>query len=197
MTTISVIVGSIRQGRFSELPAKWIFEHLKKREGVDARLLDLKEFPLPFFDAPMAPAWPGRPPYEHPEVQRWTAAIAGSDAYVFVTPEYNFGASGVLKNAIDWVYPEWNRKACAFVSFGGAGGARAVQQLRENVIELQMAPIRTSVHIPAATLRAYFQGADVQKNLADSDSNAQAMIDELLWWTEALQTARAKSKRSD
>jgi len=99
MTVISVIVGSTREGRFSEKPAKWI---LKKREGVDARLLDLRDFPMPFFDQPATPAMPGGPRYKDEVVQRWTAAVAQSDGFVIVTPEYNYGASAVLKNAIDW-----------------------------------------------------------------------------------------------
>jgi hypothetical protein len=94
MTVISVIVGSTREGRFSEKPAKWILQHLKKRNGVDARLLDLRDFPLPFFDEPVPPATPGRPPYKNEVVQRWTEAIAQSDGFVFVTPEYNYGLSG-------------------------------------------------------------------------------------------------------
>jgi NAD(P)H-dependent FMN reductase len=118
MTVISVIVGSTREGRFSEKPAKWILQHLKKREGVDARLLDLRDFPMPFFDQPATPATPGRLPYKNEVVQRWTAAIEQSDGFVFVTPEYNYGPSAVLKNAIDWVYPEWNRKAAGL--FAGA-----------------------------------------------------------------------------
>jgi NAD(P)H-dependent FMN reductase len=136
MPVISVIVGSTREGRFSEKPAHWILQHLKKREGVDARLLDLRDFPMPFFDQPVPPAMPGRPPYKGEIVQRWTAAIAESDGFIFVTPEYNYGPSAVLKNAIDWVYPEWNRKAAGFVSYGGTMGARSVQQLRETAIEL-------------------------------------------------------------
>jgi NAD(P)H-dependent FMN reductase len=91
MTVISVIVGSTREGRFSEKPAKWILHHLKKRDGVDARLLDLRDFPMPFFDQPVTPATPGRPAFENEVVQRWTAAIAQSDGFVFVTPEYNYG----------------------------------------------------------------------------------------------------------
>jgi len=155
MMTISVIVGSTRQGRFSEKPAQWILRELQKREGIEARLLDLRDFPMPFFDQPMPPAMPGRPAYEHDMVRKWTAQIAASDGFVFVTPEYNYGTSAVLKNAIDWVYPEWNRKAAAFVSYGSAMGARAVQQLRETAIEIQMAPIRSSVHIPVVTLWAH------------------------------------------
>ena len=191
MTVISVIVGSTRQGRFSEKPAKWILQHLKKRDGVDARLLDLRDFPMPFFDQPATPAMPGRPPYTNEVVQRWTAAIAQSDGFVFVTPEYNYGPSAVLKNAIDWVYPEWNRKAVGFVSYGSAMGARSVQQLRETAIELQLAPIRSSVHIPVATLWAHYQGGDVDAGLAELEAPAGALIDDLLWWTAALKTARA------
>jgi NAD(P)H-dependent FMN reductase len=190
MMAMSVIVGSTRQGRFSEHPARWILQHLQKRDRIDARLLDLRDFPMPFFDQAVSPAAPGRAPYENAVVQRWTAAIGASDGFVFVTPEYNYGPSAVLKNAIDWVYPEWNRKAAAFVSYGGALGARSVQQLRETVIELQMAPVRSSVHIPVTTRWAHFQGGDVDKGLAELETQAQKMIDDLLWWTMALQTAR-------
>jgi NAD(P)H-dependent FMN reductase len=190
MTVISVIVGSTRQGRFSEKPAQWIFQHLKKRGDVEARLLDLRDFPMPFFDQAVPPASPGRPPYENEIVKKWTAAIGASDGFIFVTPEYNYGPPAVLKNAIDWVYPEWNRKAAAFVSYGGAMGARSVQQLRETAIEVQLAPIRSSVHIPVATLMAHFQGGDVDKGLAELETPAKVMIDDLLWWTTALKAAR-------
>ena len=191
MTVISVIVGSIRQARFSEKPAHLVLDHLKNRAGIETRLLDLRNFPMPFFDQPVPPAMPGRAPYENEVVQRWTAEIARSDGFVFVTPEYNYGPPAVLKNALDWVYPEWNRKAAAFVSYGGAAGTRSVQQLRETAIELQLAPVRSSVHIPAAVLWAHFQGGDVNAGLAELEAQAKAMIDDLLWWTAALKTARA------
>jgi len=193
MTVISVIVGSTREGRFSERPAQWFLRQLQKRAEVEARLLDLRDFPMPFFDQPATPAMPGRAPFKHEVVQRWTAAIGQSDGFVFVTPEYNYGTSAVLKNAIDWVYPEWNRKAAAFVSYGSAMGARAVQQLREALIELQAAPIRTSVHIPVATLWAHYTGGNVEAGLAELEVNAEAMVDDLLWWTEALKTARNRA----
>ena len=193
MTIISVIVGSTRQGRFSERPAQWILQHLQMRDGIEARLLDLREFPMPFFEERSPPAKP-HPPYENEVVRRWTAAIAASDGFVFVTPEYNYGPAAVLKNAIDWVYPEWNRKAAGFVSYGGAGGVRSVQQLREVLVELQMAPIRSSVHIPVQTLWAHFQGGDVDNGLAELGGAAKGMIDDLLWWTAALKTARSAAK---
>jgi NAD(P)H-dependent FMN reductase len=96
----------------------------------------------------------------------------------------------VLKNAIDWVYPEWNRKAAAFVSYGSAMGARAIQQLRLTAIEIQLAPIRSSVHVPVSTLMAHYQGGDVAKGLAELEVAANKMIDDLLWWTLALKSAR-------
>jgi len=190
MTIISVIVGSTRQGRFSEKPAQWIFQQLKNRGGIDAQLLDLRDFPMPFFDQPLPPAMPGRPPYENEVVKKWTAEIARSDGFIIVTPEYNYGPSAVLKNALDWVYPEWNHKAVAFVSYGSAMGARGIQQLRLTAIELQLAPVRSSVHIPVATLWAHFQGGDVDAGLAELEASAKTMIDDLLWWTEALKAAR-------
>ena len=196
MTVISVIVGSTREGRFSEKPARWILQHLKKRAGVDARLLDLRAFSMPFFDQPLTPAMPGRPAFEHEVVQKWTTAIGESDGFIFVTPEYNYGTSAVLKNAIDWVYPEWHRKAASFVSYGSAAGVRAVQQLRETMIELQIAPIRSSVHIPVATLWAHYQGGDVEAGLAELAAPAEAMIDDLLWWTETLKAERENTSRA-
>ena len=193
MTVISVIVGSTRQGRFSEKPAQWILQHLQKRSDVDARLLDLRDFPMPFFDQPVSPATPGRAPYEHEVVKKWTAAIAESDGFVFVTPEYNYGPAAVLKNALDWVYPEWNRKAAAFVSYGSALGARSVQQLREAAIELQLAPVHAAVYIPVATLWAHYKGGDVGAGLAELEAAAGKMIDDLLWWTAALKAARGSA----
>src|ERR1700745_1321197 len=193
MTTISVIVGSTRHGRFSEKPAHWILQHLQERDGIEARLLDLRDFPMPFFDQPLPPAMPGRPPYEHDLVKNGTEHMSPSAGFMFVTPEYNYGPSAVLKNAIDWVYPEWNRKAAGFVSYGSAMGARSVQQLRETAIEVQLAPIRSSVHIPVATLWAHYQGGDVDAGLAELEAPARTLIDDLLWCTAALKKARASA----
>ncbi len=108
MMTISVIIGSTRQGRFSERPAQWILQELGKRDAIETRLLDLREFPMPFFDQPLPPAMPGRPPYENDVVKKWTGHIAASDGFVFVTPEYNYGPSAVLKNANPLgAFPGW------------------------------------------------------------------------------------------
>jgi NAD(P)H-dependent FMN reductase len=191
MTTVSIIISSTREGRFGDKPGRWIHEHLARRPGVSAKLLDLRDFPMPFFDQAALPAMPGRPAYPHEAVQRWTAAIGASDAFVIVAAEYNYGPPAVLKNALDWVYAEWNRKPVGFVSYGGTGGVRSVQQLREVAVELQMAPIRNSVHLPRETLMAHFTGGDVPGALAASDGDAHKMLDDLLWWTNALKAARA------
>ena len=193
MTTISVIVGSTRPGRFSEKPARWIFRHLEKRAEVEARLLDLRDFPLPFFDQPVPPAMPGRPPYEHEVVKRWTAEIGRADGFIIVSPEYNYGPPAVLKNALDWVYPEWNRKAVGFVSYGSALGARGVLQLRTTAIELQLAPVRSVVHVPTAALWTHFNGGDVEGALEELAGQAGVLIDDLLWWANALKSARGRS----
>ena len=109
-----------------------------------------------------------------------------------VTPEYNHGTSGVLKNALDWVYQEWNNKPVAFVSYGGVGGARAVEQLRLNTIELQMAPIRTAVHIPGEQyFQVLFGKMDAKELFASVSKQAEGMITQLLWWTKALKNARS------
>src|ERR1700737_3676738 len=192
MTVISVIVGSTRQSRFSEKPAQWIFQHLKKRD-VDARLLDLHDFPMPFFDGAVPPGMPGHAAYENEVVKKWTAAIGASDGFIFVAPEYNYGPPAVLKNAIDWVYPEWNRKAAGFVSYGSAVGARSVQQLRETAIAFPLPAVRTCLYIPVATLWAHYQGGDVDAGLAELEAPAGRLIDDLLWWTAALKTARASA----
>ena len=147
-TKIQVILGSTRQNRFSEKPGLYIIDELKKKESVEVELVDLRDWPLPFFDAPSSPAaLKGNYPYEI--VKKWGTVIDGADGYIMVTPEYNHGYPAVLKNAIDWLFTEWKDKPVGFVSYGNVGGARAIEQLRQVVIELQMLPIRNAIHIPS------------------------------------------------
>ncbi len=190
MSNIAIIIGSTREGRFADIPARWIEHALRQRPGVTARLLDLRDFPMPFFEEALSPARLGPEGYQNEVVRRWTAEIAASDAFIIVTPEYNHGYPAVLKNALDYVYKEWNRKPVAFVSYGALSGARAVQQLKEVAIELQMAPIRNNVSIPVQSLMAFYQGGDVESTLVALDDSANAMIDDLLWWTDALAADR-------
>ena len=136
---IKVIVGSTRANRFSEKPAQWIFEMAQKRSDLDVELLDLRDYPLPFFEEPLPPGF-AKDNYDNPLVIKWREKIREADGFILVTPEYNHGYPAVLKNALDYVYHVWGRKAVAFVSWGGTGGTRGVEQLRLVTIELDMKP---------------------------------------------------------
>ncbi len=187
---IKVIAGSTREGRFSDKAAAWVAEEIKKKKEVAVEVLDLRDYEMPFFNEPISPSFK-QEPYKNEAVARFTKKIEEGDAFVIVTPEYNHGTSGVLKNALDWVYPEWNNKPVAFVSYGGVGGARAVEQLRLNVIELQMAPIRNAVHIPGEQyFQVIFGKMDAKELFASLAGQVEAMTTQLLWWTRALKNAR-------
>jgi NAD(P)H-dependent FMN reductase len=157
---------------------------------LSAELIDLRDWPLPFFNEPVPPIT-GR---YAPEAQAWAAKVGEADGFVFVTPEYNFGYPAVLKNALDHIYHEWNNKPVSFVGYGGAaGGSRAIQQLREVVVELQMAPIRAGIAIPFA--RRLFDESGAIKD-ESYDARANALLDDLMWWTRALKVARAEKLAS-
>lgn len=188
---IPVIVGSTREGRFSDTAAKWIAGRLEQFPDVSAPIIDLRDYDLPFFNEPVGPSMK-QAPYTHPEVVRFTEEINKGDVFVIVAPEYNRGPTAVLKNAMDWVFQEWNKKPVAFVSYGSVGGARAVEQLRLNAIELQMAPIRNAVHIPGKDYFGMrFGGTPTQEEMfASVEKAADTMSQELLWWGRALKVAR-------
>src|SRR5258708_23359822 len=142
MLKVGIITGSIRQNRKSLDVAKWVLEAAQKRDDAEYELVDIKDFELPLLDEPMPPSM-GR--YQQPHTKRWAAKIASLDAFVFVSPEYNHGIPAALKNAIDFLFAEWKDKAAGFVSYGGAGGARAVAQLRLVVARVQIATVRHQV----------------------------------------------------
>lgn len=145
---ITVILGSIREGRAGEKVAKWFMEALKDSAHAQLELLDLRDYPLPLF-ADATPPSMRQGPHANAAVQKWLDKIAAADGFIIITPEYNHGYPGPLKNAIDYVYAEWNGKPVGFVSYGGlAAGSRAVEQLREVAVELQMIPVREQVMIP-------------------------------------------------
>ena len=190
---IKVIAGSTREGRFSDKAAVWIAEEISKQEGVAVEVLDLRDYDIPFFNEPMSPSFK-QEPYKNEAVARFTKKIEEGDAFVIVTPEYNHGTSGVLKNALDWVYQEWNNKPVAFVSYGSVGGARAVEQLRLNAIELHMAPIRNAVHIPGEQyFQVLFGKMDAKELFASVSKQAEGMIAQLLWWARALKNAQVNT----
>ena len=164
---------------------------------MQAELVDLRDYPLPFFDAPVSPArFQGRPP--NPGAAAWASNVAEADGYVIVTPEYNHGYPGVLKNALDRAFVEWNNKPVGFVSYGSVGGARVVEQLRLVAIELEMAPIRFAVHLPPEVYRAMMNlEVPVDRNLFQLiQPAADRMIDQLLWWANALKSARLTGSRT-
>ena len=144
---IHVIIGSTRQNRFSDKPAHYILDELNKEIGVQAELIDLRDWPLPFYNESGAPLML-KGNYTNELAKKWAAKVGEADGYIMVTPEYNHGYTAVLKNAIDWVYAEWTKKPIGFVGYGNAGGARAIEQLRQVVVELQMYPIKNAIHIP-------------------------------------------------
>ena len=182
---IHVILGSTREGRAGEQVARWVADLAAQRSDVDIELVDLRDFPLPFFDSPVSPK---RALSDDPRVQAWAAKVAEADGYVFVTPEYNYGYPAVLKNALDHLYYQWNDKPVGFVGYGGiAGGIRAVQQLRQVVVELGLAQVRTQVLIPKVF--AAF-GDDGQPADAMHSTTASALLDEVADWARMLQEKR-------
>jgi NAD(P)H-dependent FMN reductase len=193
---IGVILGSIREGRFGEKPARWIYDEVKKRKGVEAEFLDLRDYALGNFDAAVSPAWITEP-YRQENVARWTKAVGRQDGFVIVAPEYNRSVGGAMKNAFDWVYPEWNRKAVGFVGYGAVGGARAVEHMRTIAVELQMAPVRSAVHLPVDLYLGMMKDAAPvdPARFATVEQAANTMIDQILWWARALKEAREGETR--
>lgn len=186
---IKIIVGSTRQNRFSEHPARWISEEAKKVVGAEVELLDLRDYSLPLFNEPASPAMI-KGDYANEIVRQWARKIAEADAYIIVTPEYNHGYSAVLKNALDSVYKEWNNKPVGFVSWGGMAGARSVEQLRQVAVELQMAPIRNAVHISSFWALLDENGRLKPGALDSLKDSAENFLNQLMWWAKALKKAR-------
>lgn len=185
MIRIAIIVGSTRPGRKAEIVARWVYDIASKRSDAEFEVVDILDFYLPLLDEPMSAS---RGEYAHPHTKAWSAKIDSFDAFVFVTPEDDHGASGALKNAIDFLYREWNNKAAAFVSYGGASGTRAVEQLRVVMGELQVADVRAQVALSLAT---DFQNYVTFKPAARHDALVGTMLDQLISWAVALQTVRS------
>src|SRR6184192_1022613 len=184
MLRIAIILGSTRPGRNGAAVARWVYEIAQQREDAKFELIDIKDFNLPLLDEPVPPSL-GQYTKEH--TKAWAAKIDSFDAYVFVTPEYNHGTSGALKNAIDFLYKEWNNKAAGFVSYGGASGARAVEQLRLNVAEVQMATVRNQVLLSMYT---DFENFSVFKPAPQHEKSVNAVFDQVIAWGGALKVLR-------
>jgi NAD(P)H-dependent FMN reductase len=185
VTKIAIILGSTRPGRNGEAVANWVQDIASRRSDADFELVDLADFPLPHLDEPV-PASMGA--YSNDHTKQWAAKIAEFDGFVFVTPEYNHSTSGVLKNALDYIYAEWNNKAAAFVSYGSAGGTRAVEHLRLIASELQMATVRAQVAISLLTEFEHFSVFTPHDYLLPQ---VDTMLDQVVAWAQALEPLRA------
>lgn len=184
MIKVAIVVGSTRPGRKAEAVARWVHEQAVVRKDAEFELVDIESFDLPLLDEPVPPSM-GK--YSKPHTKAWAEKIASFDAFVFVTPEYNHGTSGALKNAIDFLYAEWNNKAAGFVSYGSAGGTRAVEHLRGVMAELQIADVRAQVMLSLST---DFENFSTFKPGPNHAKSVTTMLDQVIAWGGAMKTLR-------
>lgn len=184
MTRIGIILGSTRPGRNGEAVADWVYSRAQERTDAEFELVDLAEFPLPHLDEPMPPAMNQ---YQNDHTKEWAEKIASFDGFIFVTPEYNHSTSGVLKNAIDFLFTEWNNKSVGFVSYGAVGGTRAVEHLRLVAIELMLAPVRAQVSL---SLIHDFENFSVFTPGEYQLPGVTTLFDQVIAWAEALAPLR-------
>jgi NAD(P)H-dependent FMN reductase len=187
---IALIVGSTRPNRFADVPARWIEQGAAERSDLTLETLDLRDWPLPFLAEPLPPSATGGV-YSHPTAERWRQTIGGFDGFIATAAEYNHGPTAVLKNALDSALNEWQDKPLTFVGYGGVGGARAIEQLRLNAIELQMAPLKKAVHIGLEPFLGVLTQGKALDDYPYLVAARTAMFDQLVWWTRALAAARA------
>jgi len=184
MLKIGIIVGSTRPGRKAAAVAKWVHDILKNRKDAEFEIVDIEDYKLPFLDEPVPPTMHQ---YSKPHTKTWSAKIASLDAFIFVTPEYNHATSAALKNAIDFLFHEWNNKAAGFVGYGGAGGVRAVENLRLVMGEIKIADVRAQV---ALSMWTDFENFTTFKPHEQHDKAVHAMADEVIAWGGALKALR-------
>jgi NAD(P)H-dependent FMN reductase len=181
---IGIILGSTRPNRNGAQVAQWVLDVASRRADAQFEIIDLRDYALPHLDEPLPPSL-GQ--YQNEHTQQWATKIASFDGFVIVTPEYNHGTPGVLKNAIDYLYAEWNNKAVGFVSYGGTGGTRAVENLRLVAGELQMADVRQQV---ALSMMTEFENFSVFKPGDYNLPALETMLDQVVAWSTALAPLR-------
>jgi len=188
---IAIIVSSTRPTRFADIPTAWIKAQAEARGDMDVEVLDLRDYPMPFFDEVASNAWV---PTQNPVAVKWQQKLAEFDGYIFVVAEYNRSITGALKNALDQAYVEWAKKPAGIVAYGSVGGTRAAEQLRLIAVELQMVPVRNGVHIGGGDFFKVHPGFGGSGNLADIDGSiapsASALLDDMAWWAKATMAAR-------
>jgi NAD(P)H-dependent FMN reductase len=184
MLKIGIVIGSTRPNRRAPVIAQWLYDIARERTDAAFDLIDIQDYDLPVLDEPMPPSM-GK--YVQPHTKTWAAKIDSYDGFVFVAPEYNHSISGALKNAIDFIYKEWNNKAAGFVSYGTTGGARAVEHLRGVMAELQVADVRA--HVSLSLFTDFVNFGEFKPAERHSDQ-AKAMLDQLVGWSGALRGLR-------
>ncbi|RAY13791.1 NADPH-dependent oxidoreductase [Actinomadura craniellae] len=185
--TLAIIIGSVREGRFGPVVASWVAEQARVHGGFDVEVVDLADVELPLSLPATPPKFAGDS-YPRPEAMApLTSSLAGADAFILVTPEYNHSYPASLKAAIDWHYTHWTAKPVAFASYGGAGGGRhAVLHLENVLTELHAVTIRESLAFP----NYFATWQDGQPLDAEAPGYAKALLDQLAWWSAALRPAR-------
>jgi NAD(P)H-dependent FMN reductase len=183
---IAIIIGSTRPNRIGEGIARWVFEVAKKRTEAEFELVDIRDYHLPILDEPHSASLQK---YLKQHTKLWSEKISSFDGFVFVTPEYNHGTSGALKNALDFLYKEWNNKAAGFVSYGGSGGLRAVEQLRIILAALQIAHVKSQL---ALFLGRDFENKKILIPTEKHEKYLNTMLNQLIKWTTAMATIRRK-----
>ncbi|HEX8705549.1 MAG TPA: NAD(P)H-dependent oxidoreductase [Myxococcaceae bacterium] len=190
MIKVAIIIGSTRPGRKAEDVARWVYKHAQNRTDARFELVDLKDFNLPLLDEPV-PAMMG--PYAQPHTQAWAATIQSFDAFIFVTPEYNHGPSGALKNAIDFLYREWVNKVAGFVSYGSAGGTMAAEQLRLMMGQVEVATVRAQLKL---SLFTDFEHFSIFKPAPRHEASLTALFDQVIAWGKALKPLRKNGAKA-
>lgn len=187
MLKIGVILGTTRDSRIGDQAARWLMDQMGQRIDLSFELIDLRDYPLPFFNERASNL---HVPTQNPEGLRWQKKIGEFDGYVILAAEYNHGPTAVLKNALDYAYVEWVRKPVAFVGYGSVGAARAIEHLRLTAVELQMAPVRSAVHIQGRDFLSIMRGEITFGDLTYLPALVTTMLDDLAWWAKALKVAR-------
>ena len=186
---LNIVIASTRPGRVGPAVAEWFHGVARKEGSFDAKLVDLADFELPVYDEPRHPRMQQ---YEHEHTRRWAESVASADAFALVTPEYNFGPTPALLNALNYVYNEWTYKPAAFVSYGGvSGGIRAVQVTKLTLTTLKMVPIVEAVTIPFVSEHVK-DGSFEPKDIHAQSANA--LLGELHRWAEALKPMRERAR---
>jgi NAD(P)H-dependent FMN reductase len=183
---LHVIVASTRPGRVGPSVARWVHEFAREHQKFEAVLVDIADFNLPVYDEPRHPVLQQ---YEHEHTKAWAASVAAADAYVFVTPEYNYNPPPSLTNALNYVFKEWNYKPAGLVSYGGvSGGLRSAQAAKSLISTLKMVPLSEGVGIPGVS--AQLEGGVFKPNELNGKA-IKTLLDELFRWAEALKPMRA------